>query len=59
MYNRFRKRDVNPVAVFKGELDIGGELKINVESFKMVRRERIKGLAKYDVNVPFNPAVTK
>jgi len=59
LYNKFRKRDVNPVAIYKGMFEVAPGLTINVETYKMVRRERMKALQKYDVNVPFNPTVTK
>lgn len=59
LYKKFRKREINPVALFKGEFVIAPELSIEVETYKMVRRERLKSLAKYDINTPFNPEITR
>ncbi len=55
LYKKFRKREINPVALFKGEFMIAPELSVEVETYKLVRRERLKSLAKYDINAAFNP----
>lgn len=59
LYRRFRKREVNPVAIYRGQFVIAPELSIDVQSYKLIRRERLKSLAKYDLNQPFNPIITK
>jgi ATP-dependent DNA helicase 2 subunit 2 len=47
------------VAIFRGEFEIAPELSIRVETYKVIRKERMKSLAKYDVNVPFDPVLRK
>jgi hypothetical protein len=59
LYRRFRKREVNPVAIFRGDLQIAPDLSIAVETYKVIRRERLKSLAKYDINLPFNAVLQK
>ena len=59
LYQKFRKRDVNPVAIFRGDFTIGPGLYITVETFKIIRREKMKSLAKYNTGVAFDPKIAK
>lgn len=38
LYKKFRKRDVNPVALFKGTFEIAPGLGIEVATYKGIRR---------------------
>lgn len=38
LYKKFRKRDVNPVALFKGNFEIAPGLEIEVATYKGIRR---------------------
>lgn len=38
LYRRFRKRDTNPVAKFKGMMEIAPGLQVEVSTYKAVRR---------------------
>jgi hypothetical protein len=38
LYKRFRKRDTNPVARFKGILEMAPGLEIDVSTYKAIRR---------------------
>ena len=38
LYKKFRKRDVNPVALFKGNLEVAPGLEIEVSTYKGIRR---------------------
>ncbi len=59
LYKRFRKREVNPTAIYKGEFQVAPDLHINVETYKFIRRDRLKSLQKYDVNQPFVPEISR
>lgn len=54
LYKKFRKRDVNPVALYKGKLEIAPGLSIDVSTYKGIRKEKLKSLQKYDTTVPWN-----
>lgn len=38
LYKKFRKRDTNPVALFKGNLEIAPNLAIEVCTYKAIRK---------------------
>ena len=38
LYKKFRRRDVNPVALFKGNLEIAPGLQIEVSTYKGIRK---------------------
>lgn len=57
LYRQFRKRDVNPVALYRGKLEIAPGLDIDVATYKSIRREKLKSLAKYDATKEFNPQI--
>jgi hypothetical protein len=38
LYKRFRKRDTNPVATFKGSFEIAPGLEIEVSAYKAIKR---------------------
>jgi len=38
LYRQFRKRDVNPVALFRGKLEIAPGLDIDVATYKCIRK---------------------
>ena len=38
LYKKFRRRDVNPVALFKGNLEIAPGLSIEVSTYKGIRK---------------------
>lgn len=57
LYKKFRKRDVNPVALFKGYFQIGLGLNIEVSTYKGIRREKLKSLQKFDTTQPWNPKI--
>ena len=38
LYKRFRKKDTSPVARFKGFLELGPGLEIEIATYKAVRR---------------------
>ena len=59
LYKKFRKRDTNPVALFKGIMEIAPGLGIDVCTYKAVKREKLKSLARYDASVPFDPVIPK
>ena len=59
LYKQFRKRDVNPVALFRGKMEIAPGLEIDVSTYKCIRKEKLKSLAKYDTTKEFNPTITK
>lgn len=59
LYKKFRKRDTNPVALFKGVMEIAPGLGIDVCTYKAVKREKLKSLERYDTSVPFNPIIPK
>lgn len=40
-------------------MEIAPGIQIEVESFKVTRRERLKSLQKYDINQPFNQHLSK
>ncbi len=57
LYKKFRTKDTNPVAIFKGSLEIAPGLELQVTSFKSTRREKTKSLMKYDATVAFDPTL--
>jgi hypothetical protein len=38
LYKRFRKRDTNPVARYKGKLELSPGLEISISAYKAIRR---------------------
>jgi hypothetical protein len=38
LYKKFRKRDTNPVALFKGKFEIAPNMAIDVCSYKAIRK---------------------
>jgi hypothetical protein len=38
LYKKFRKRDVNPLALFKGQFQIAPNMAIDVCSYKAIRK---------------------
>lgn len=59
LYRKFRKKDTNPVALYKGVMEIAPGLGIDVCTYKAIKREKLKSLARYDTSVPFDPLIPK
>lgn len=59
LYKKFRKRDTNPVALYKGAMELAPGLEIEVCTYKAIKREKLKSLARYDASVPFDPVIAE
>ena len=49
IYKQFRKRQVHPVTKFKGDLEIGEDIKIGVMCYGKTRAENLPSLKKYSL----------
>ncbi len=47
------------MALYRGKLEIAPGLDIEVATYKSIRREKLKSLAKYDATKEFNPQIEK
>lgn len=56
LYRQFRKKETNPIAMFRGMFEIAPGLKIDVATYKKTREFKPKSLKKYNLKEPFDPS---